>query len=462
MKKPMAIISSYFGGETYGILGPQMAATIISENTNYNCIVIAVARNDDKYVIKKGLEDYFGNERPVIGFSTLSGREDLFSLGRELKKEGAVTVLAGPQSGSDYIGERNWEMHPHRFHGLSKSFSFALHGPGEQAIRFLDNLDKKQWDKVPGLFYLNRDGKRITNSEKNWDDKYLRSIDWSNIYRIGLEGIVPIKILMGQVLQQIGCPYASKESWTDIDYPVSLKGQAEDKIRVRLKGCSFCDVAADKGFYGELDMETVLDQILCLPDDSDGRKIPFELINENPLFRLPDLILQARTRNIMLSQVNLILRADWFLKGEARLRAALWMAKDMGVRIFASSIGFEAFDDTLLRNFHKGTDVETNLRAISLMRRLKEEFPQEWGYSRAEGAVHGFIHPTPWDTDYILNNTKKNIAIYGLERDIIPPNSTPLIIHHASALGDWIREVEKRKGVAYRRYGSVIGWWKSE
>lgn len=46
----MVIIASYFGGETYGLLGPQMAATVIQENTSYECIVVAVAREDDKTV----------------------------------------------------------------------------------------------------------------------------------------------------------------------------------------------------------------------------------------------------------------------------------------------------------------------------------------------------------------------------------------------------------------------------
>ena len=49
----MVIIASYFAGETYGLLGPQMAATIIQENTPYECIVIAVTREDDKKVLKR-------------------------------------------------------------------------------------------------------------------------------------------------------------------------------------------------------------------------------------------------------------------------------------------------------------------------------------------------------------------------------------------------------------------------
>ena len=77
------------------------------------------------------------------------------------------------------------------------------------------------------------------------------------------------------------------------------------------------------------------------------------------------------------------------------------------MRILLSSVGFEAFDDNLLKNFHKGLSVEVNLEAVRLMRGLKEEFPGEWAYSNKEGAIHGFIHPTPWDTKETLANTRK-------------------------------------------------------
>jgi hypothetical protein len=74
----MAIITSYVPGAAYGLLGPQIAATIIQDHTRHPCIVIAVTRDDDKDFLKKALSDYFGPRRPVIGFSALSGREDLF------------------------------------------------------------------------------------------------------------------------------------------------------------------------------------------------------------------------------------------------------------------------------------------------------------------------------------------------------------------------------------------------
>ena len=215
----------------------------------------------------------------------------------------------------------------------------------------------------------------------------MKRVRWDNIYRIDKEGLVPLKISTGQVLQHIGCPYAAKERIVEIEYPVSVPGKNGRKVKVLLKGCSFCDVAVDKGFYGALDMETVVSQIQCLPELADGRKIPFELINENPLPGLPRLLNEIRGRGIKSFQINLILRADWFVIGEKHLRQALYLARDMEVCILLSSIGLESFDDRILRNLNKGLNVNINLQAIRLMRQLKEEFPKEWRYSSLDSHV---------------------------------------------------------------------------
>jgi hypothetical protein len=95
------------------------------------------------------------------------------------------------------------------------------------------------------------------------------------------------------VLQQIGCPHAARAREAEIDYPASIRPGQGKRIKLSMRGCSFCDVAADKGFTGRLDMESVLGQIRCLPEGSDGRKIPFELINEYPLPGLADLLRAA-------------------------------------------------------------------------------------------------------------------------------------------------------------------------
>lgn len=455
----MAIIASYFTGETYGLLGPQMAATILQEHTPYECIVVTVAREDDKTILKRALAEYFGKERPIVGFSLLSGRKDLFTLAQELKNEGSITILAGPQADVDYLGERNWQIHPHRFQGLSENFSFSLPGPAEQAIQLLKGLFGDGWERSPGLLSLRDNGETIQNPKMGWDEKFLNKMGWNNIYRIMRTGLVPLKISTGQVLQQIGCPYAAREQFVEIDDPVSL-GERGKRVILPFKGCAFCDVAADKGFYGALGIETVVDQIHCLPERADGRKIPFELINENPLPGLPRLLRHLRKTKISISQINLIVRADWFLRGEKHLRQALKLAREMGARILLASVGFESFDDGILGNLNKGLNVETNLRAVGLMREIKEAFPQEWGYAREEGAVHGFIHPTPWDTEETFAHIQETIERYSLALDILPEHSTPLIIHHASRLGDWIREIERRDGLQFRRHGSIIEWWR--
>ena len=460
-RNKMVILTSFFKDETYGLLGPQLAATIIQEHTPCECIVIAVTREYDRAVLNDFLADYFGAARPLIGFSALSGREDLFSLAKELRHEGAVTMLAGPQADVDFRGEKNWQKHPHRFKGLAENFTFALHGPAEQAIGLLNELNADDWAQIPGLSYPGRSGSILQNPTAQWSDKYFRKVRWDNLYITGEQAIVPLTITTGQVLQHIGCPHASRARLLEVDYPVCLDDRRQQCIRMELKGCSFCDVAADKGFYGKLDGPTVISQIHCLPETADGRKIPFELINENPLPGLPALLREAKRQRIVLSQVHLTLRADWLVTGIEHLKVALQLAGDYGIYVLLSSIGFESFDDRILKNLNKGLGIKTNLQAIRLIRQLKEEFPRQLGYSRQEGAVHGFIHPTPWDTRETEANIQKIIYLYGLQNDILPPHSTPLIIHHASGLGEWIREIERRENLCFRRHGSIVAWWEA-
>ena len=459
--KKMVIITSFFKDETYGLLGPQLAATVIQDHTPYECVVIAVTREFDKTALKGVLTDYFAKARPVIGFSALSGREELFGLAKELKDEGAITLLAGPQADVDFLGEESWRDHPHRFKGLADNFTLALHGPAEQTIELVDSFDGNDWSKIPGLLYLDPKGNYCQNPANNWNGRYLDKVRWDNLYLSSHEGVGPLTIQTGQVLQHIGCPHAARSKPTEIDYPAALSGHRRQRITLDLKGCSFCDVAIDKGYFGKLDRETVIRQIRGLPQSRDGRKIPFELINENPLPTLAVLLSDVDRRGIGLSQINLTLRADWLVSGAHHLKAALQLADDLGVLILLSSIGFESFDDTILRNLNKGLSVKKNIEAVRLVRRLKQDFPHRLEYSSRSGANHGFIHPTAWDTKESEAQIQKNIFLYGLQNDILPPHSTPLIIHHASGLGHWIRKIEGNEGIWFPRYGSIIGWWES-
>ena len=104
--------------------------------------------------------------------------------------------------------------------------------------------------------------------------------------------------------------------------------------------------------------------------------------------------------------------------------------------------------------------METNLAAVRSIRRLKRDFPEHWGYRRTEGGNHGMIHPTPWDTPAAAETAEWIAARHRLPVDILPAHSTPLIIHHGSSLGDWIRAIEERERIRFERHGAIIAWWQ--
>jgi hypothetical protein len=164
---------------------------------------------------------------------------------------------------------------------------------------------------------------------------------------------------------------------------------------------------------------------------------------------------------LKLSEIHLTLRADWLLHSESHLCAALKQARKMNLRIVLASVGFESFDDRLLHQLNKGLTVETNLAAVQLMRQLKKDYQNVFGYLRQEGGNHGFIHPTPWDTPESQAQIQDVIATHNLAKDILPNHSTPLIIHHASTLGSWIRSIEKAIGKRFPRQNSWIAWWEN-
>ncbi len=66
----------------------------------------------------------------AVAFSHLCGRKDLIGLVQELKQEGFITILGGPQARQDYDGEPEVESHPHRFRGLKSIVDIGLPGPG--------------------------------------------------------------------------------------------------------------------------------------------------------------------------------------------------------------------------------------------------------------------------------------------------------------------------------------------
>ena len=202
----------------------------------------------------------------------------------------------------------------------------------------------------------------------------------------------------------------------------------------------------------------MITQIACLPE-IDGRKIPFELIDEYPIRSLGQLLEETRKHGIKLWQINLVCRVDDINSHASELVDILSVAERFDVKIMFSSIGFESFSDRLLQYFCKGIMLEDIVKCVETLRSLKNRFGNHFLYRRDEGANHGFIRPTPWDDSETLQEMDRNIFLHQLFEDILPEHSTPLIIHHASHLGDWIRQIESTTDITFSREGTWIEWW---
>ena len=282
-------------------------------------------------------------------------------------------------------------------------------------------------------------------------------MDWSNIYTFS-DTLKKLEVKMGQVLNAIGCAYACKPQTITLPPPTSLREKGIPALQVRSEGCIFCDVSRDKGYHGAVDQNTLIAQIAGLPV-VDGRKIPFELIDEFPIRSLGKLIGDAERHAIKLSQINLVCRVDDINAHATDLAEILSLARSEDIKIMFSSIGFESFSDRLLQCFCKGITMEDILKCVEALRRLKDHYRRTLFYRRDEGANHGFIRPTPWDDGETMQETDRNIFLLRLYEDILPQYSTPLIIHHASYLGDWIRQIESMTGFTFSRKGTWIEWW---
>jgi len=464
------IIFTHHTGEPHGILGAQVAATFLRRKLLIPSIVVGIERSFSKERLLRFIDEYYTGERSLAGepmapthrfcgetsrlksqshdplltgervaaFSHLCGRPDLIDLIQELKQRGYITILGGPQARQDYKGEPDTDLYPHRFKGLKATVDIAFQGP-------VDGLRSEHLCSVKGLL------------EYPWARDIFLELDWSNIYTFS-DALKKIEVQLGQVLNTIGCPYASKPQAVTLPPLANLRESGVPDLEVQSEGCIFCDVSRDKGYHGSVERDRVIAQIAGLPE-VDGRKIPFELIDEYPIHSLGRLIEDAQRHEIRLSRINLVCRVDHINACASDLRDILSLARSRDIKIMFSSIGFESFSDRLLRYFCKGITVADIAKCVETLRRLKDRFENHFLYRRDEGANHGFIRPTPWDDSETLQEMDRNIFLHRLFEDILPEHSTPLIIHHASYLGDWIRQIESTTDVTFSREGTWIEWW---
>ncbi len=431
------IIFTHHTGESYGILGAQAAATFFQRKLSIPSIVVGIERDFSKEGLLRFIDEYYAGKEKIVAFSHLCGRKDIMGLIQGLKQEGFVTLLGGPQARQDYNGEPEKHLYPHRFHGLKSMVDIAFQGP-------VDHLESEHL-RGSGLL------------EYPWTKNIYLEVDWSNLYTFS-DTLKKIEVRLGQVLNAIGCAYAGKNQTVILPPPVNLREKNIPELKVRSEGCIFCDVSRDKGYHGYIDRNKVLSQIAGLPE-IDGRKIPFELIDEYPIRSLGKLLEETEGYKIKLSQVNLVCRVDDINTHVSDLEKILSTAQRQDIKIMFASIGFESFCDRLLQYFCKGMTVADNVKCVETLRRLKDRFKNELLYRREEGANHGLIRPTPWDDSETLQEMDRNIFLYRFFEDILPDHSTPLIIHHASYLGDWIREIESKTNITFSRDGTWIEWW---
>jgi hypothetical protein len=432
------IIFTHHTGEPHSILGAQVAATFFQRRLSIPSIVVGMERNFSKERILGFINDYCTGKEKVVAFSHLCGRKDIIGLVQELRQKGFITVLGGPQARQDYHGEPDTDSYPHRFKGLKSVFDLAFQGP-------VDRLGPEHLD-MRGLLL-----------EYPWTKNIFLEVDWSNLYTFS-DTPKKLDVRLGQVLNAVGCPYASKLQAVTLPPPVNLRERGVPELNVRSEGCIFCDVSRDKGYHGSVDRDRVMTQIAGLPE-VDGRKIPFELIDEYPIRHLGKLLEDAERYKIKLSQINLVCRVDDINAHVSDLSEILSIARKEDIKIMFASIGFESFCDRLLQYFCKGITVADIVKCVETLRRLKERFESHFLYRRDEGANHGFIRPTPWDDSETLQEMDRNIFLHRFFEDILPEHSTPLIIHHASYLGDWIRQIESTTGITFSREGTWIEWW---
>ena len=123
------IIFTHHTGEPHGLLGAQVAATFFGRMLSTPSIVIGIERNFSKKRLLRFVDEYYAGKQKIAAFSHLCGREDLIKLVQEFKKEGFTTLLGGPQSRQDYVGEPDTNIYPHRFSGLKSIVDIAVQGP---------------------------------------------------------------------------------------------------------------------------------------------------------------------------------------------------------------------------------------------------------------------------------------------------------------------------------------------
>src|SRR5512136_581256 len=99
------IIFTHHTAEAHSILGAQLAATFLEQRLATPSIVVGIEREFSKGQLLRFINEYYSKGKRIVAFSHLCGRKDIIELAGELKQNGFMTILGGPQAKPDYYGE---------------------------------------------------------------------------------------------------------------------------------------------------------------------------------------------------------------------------------------------------------------------------------------------------------------------------------------------------------------------
>lgn len=231
-----------------------------------------------------------------------------------------------------------------------------------------------------------------------------------------------------------GCPYLA-----DARRSPAFAGVELDPTQVRTAGCTFCLDNLGTFAHQPTD-EVVASWVAQLRAARAQRPDLREVIlgDERPLDALPGLFEAvaasaggahagdpAPLGPAPLGPIEALVRTrvDWLLAAheDGTLGRAIAAAAASGSVLHVYLIGFESFVQAELDLYNKGVTVEDNLRAIALLRELRERHGGTFEFARLR--AHGVILFSPWTTpEALLENARvmRQVRFEELRADPLP------------------------------------------
>ena len=294
---------------------------------------------------------------------------------------------------------------------VKSKIDFAIIGAGRESFLRLVEALKNKTDvcEIPNLFFRTKKGNRafIDYSGKNVNFDlnrelfpYAPFLKWKYIgfTRKDLLGDPPA------IIAEFGCAYRSRKLNHRYDnlrvgelrgdtFSAKAGKRIKELFEERMRGgCSFCTCAGTHVFLSVKEtVACLMKQIRFLQKAYKFKS--FVIGSENPFRFIEQLIRQIMEEQIDIEILAIRSRVDWVNKNKRILRKVAGLAKKNNFTISLQQLGFESFIQSDLDIYNKGYRVTENVKAVALMRELKNLAPRNF----QEGG-HGFIGINPWIT----------------------------------------------------------------